>query len=199
MQNGFLYKWCVGLSCFCSAPGSASEESFTVSTWPPVSVSEAPETVSMPVVLYWDDVLRHRKLLGHSCSWITAFCFDCKIIYICFQSAHLMLTKECSWGRYEREKTKCFACKNCFLPTKVGRKTFSNICIAFQASGSYSSTSDYPEVTSSLQVPAGRGEGSKMDHMTAQGSTLHACVWSSSTQPCVPCWVLQLMLCVNEQ
>ncbi|XP_046782915.1 hepatitis A virus cellular receptor 2 isoform X2 [Gallus gallus] len=29
-----------------SAPGSASEESFTVSTWPPVSVSEAPETNS---------------------------------------------------------------------------------------------------------------------------------------------------------
>lgn len=28
------------------APGSASEESFTVSTWPPVSVSEAPETNS---------------------------------------------------------------------------------------------------------------------------------------------------------
>ncbi|NP_001292508.1 hepatitis A virus cellular receptor 2 isoform 2 precursor [Gallus gallus] len=28
------------------APGSASEESFTVSTWPPVSVSEAPETAS---------------------------------------------------------------------------------------------------------------------------------------------------------
>ncbi|NXJ04300.1 HAVR1 protein, partial [Odontophorus gujanensis] len=36
----------IGLSCFCSAPGSASEASFTVSTWPSVSVSEAPETVS---------------------------------------------------------------------------------------------------------------------------------------------------------